>query len=92
MIGYVHCEWIIYDSFSLKDKRSVMKRILTRVKQQYNAAVSELDYQDSWQRAKIGIVSISSDKTHTEKELNRVLAFIDSFPEIERTVTVFEWL
>ncbi|KZZ82810.1 MULTISPECIES: DUF503 family protein [Bacillaceae] len=92
MIGFVHCEWMIHDSFSLKDKRSVMKRILTRVKQQYNVAVSELDYQDSWQRAKIGIVAISSDKTHTEKELNRVLAFIDSFPEIERTLTVYEWL
>ncbi|MBS2969025.1 DUF503 family protein [Metabacillus sp. KIGAM252] len=92
MIGFVHCEWMIHDSFSLKDKRSVMKRILTRVKQQYNVAVSELDYQDSWQRAKIGIVAISTDKAHTEKELNRVLAFIDSFPEIERTLTVYEWL
>ncbi|MGD6816126.1 DUF503 domain-containing protein [Metabacillus sp. 84] len=92
MIGRVHCEWMIYDSFSLKDKRSVMKRIITRVKQQYNVAVSELDYQDSWQRAGIGIVTISSDKSQAEKELNRVLAFIDSFPEIERTLTEFEWL
>ncbi|MTH52785.1 DUF503 family protein [Bacillus mangrovi] len=92
MIGTVHCEWIIYDSFSLKDKRSVMKRITARVRQQYNVAISELDFQDSWQRAKIGIVTISSGKIQAEKELNRVLAFIDSFPEIERTVTVYEWL
>ncbi len=92
MIGVVECECLIYDSSSLKDKRAVLQRILTRLKQRYNVSVSEIDFQDTWQRTKIAIVSVSSNKQTTEKELNKCLKLIDSFPEIERTVTEFEWL
>jgi uncharacterized protein len=92
MIGYVECECLIYNSNSLKDKRAVLQRILTRLKQKYNVAVSEIDYQDTWQRTKIAIVSVSSSKKSTERELTNSLKLIDSFPEIERAVTEFEWL
>lgn len=91
MIGYADCECLIYDSQSLKDKRAVLQRVLTRIKQKYNVSISEIDYQDTWQHTKFGIVAISTSKVQTEKELQRVLQFIDSFPEIERTVTMFEW-
>ncbi|MEH7664399.1 DUF503 domain-containing protein, partial [Bacillus velezensis] len=33
----------------------------------------------------------SSSHVQAEKEIQRVLAFIDSFPEIERTITRTEW-
>jgi len=92
MIGYIECECLIYDASSLKDKRAVLQRILTRLKQRYNVAVSEIDYQDTWQRTKIAIVSVSSSKVSTERELNYALKMIDSFPEIERTVTEIDWL
>jgi uncharacterized protein YlxP (DUF503 family) len=92
VIGYAECECIIYDAQSLKDKRAVLQRILMRLKQKHNVSVSEIDFQDTWQRTKIGIVAITSNKVQTEKELNKALAMIDSFPEIERTVTSFDWL
>ncbi len=92
MIGYAECECIIYDAQSLKDKRAVLQRILMRLKQRYNISVSEIDFQDTWQRTKFGIVAITSNKVQTEKELYNALAMIDSFPEIERTVTSFDWL
>ncbi|MBM7701907.1 DUF503 domain-containing protein [Metabacillus iocasae] len=92
MIGVVECECIIYDAATLKEKRAVLQRILMRLKQKYNISVSEIDFQDVWQRTKIGIVAISSNRIATEKELQKALSLIDSFPEIERTVTTFEWL
>lgn len=91
MIGYVDCECIVYDSQSLKEKRAVLQRVLTRTKQKFNVSISEIDFQDSWQRTKFGIVAISTAKVQTERELNQVLRFLDSFPEIERTITSFEW-
>jgi len=91
MIGYVECECIIYDAQSLKEKRAVLQRIVTRLKQKYNVSIAEIDYQDVWQRTKIGIVVITSNRVSTEMELHRALEMIDSFPEIERTVTTFEW-
>ena len=91
MIGYVECECIIYDVQSLKEKRAVLRRVVTRLKQKYNISVAEVDYQNVWQRTKLGIVAITAERTATEQELHRSLQFIDSFPEIERTVTTFEW-
>lgn len=91
MIGFVECECIIYDTSSLKEKRAVLKRIITRIRAKFNVSVSEIDYQDTWQRTSFGIAAVSSSRVQTEKELQRVLAFIDSFPEIERTITRTEW-
>ncbi|MDX8288403.1 MULTISPECIES: DUF503 domain-containing protein [Metabacillus] len=91
MIGYAECECIIYDARSLKDKRAVLQRVLMRLKQRLNVSVSEIDFQDTWQRTKIGIAAVTSSKVQTEKEIHKALAMIDSFPEIERTVTSFDW-
>jgi uncharacterized protein len=92
MIGYVECECIIYNATSLKEKRAVLQRILTRLKQKYNISAAEIDYQNVWQRTKIGMVAISSSRIITESELQNAIKMIDSFPEIERTITTFEWL
>jgi uncharacterized protein len=92
MIGYVECECIIYNATSLKEKRAVLQRILTRLKQKYNISAAEIDYQNVWQRTKIGMVAISSNRIITETELQNAIKMIDSFPEIERTITTFEWL
>ncbi|BDG48008.1 MULTISPECIES: DUF503 family protein [Parageobacillus] len=91
MIGFVACECLIYDAQSLKEKRAVLQRIITRLKQKYNISVAEIDHQNVWQRTTLGIVAITSSRVTTERELQRALALIDSFPELERTVTTFEW-
>lgn len=91
MIGCVECDCLIYDAGSLKEKRSVLQRIIVRVRQKFNVSIAEIDHQDLWQRTRFGIVAITSNKISTERELQNVLQFIDSFPEIERTVTSFEW-
>ena len=92
IVGLALCECIIYDAHSLKDKRAVLQRILTRLKQKFNVSVSEVDYQDVWQRTKIAIVAVTSNTVMTELELQNALKLIDSFPEIERTITDIEWL
>ncbi|NRD78881.1 DUF503 family protein [Bacillus sp. BRMEA1] len=92
MIGMVVCECIIYDAHSLKDKRAVLQRILTRLKQKYNVSAAEVGFQDTWQRTKIAIAAVTAARTATEQELQNALKLIDSFPEIERTITEIEWL
>lgn len=92
IVGLAVCECIIYDAHSLKEKRAVLQRILTRLKQKFNVSVSEVDYQDVWQRTKIAIAAVTSNRVMTELELQNALKLIDSFPEIERTITDIEWL
>nr|WP_199880802.1 DUF503 family protein [Bacillus massiliglaciei] len=92
MIGSIQCEMMIHNAHSLKEKRAVLQRIITRLKQKYNISVAETDFQDLWQRTKIAIVTVSSSRKATERELQNALQFLDSFPEIERTITDMEWL
>ncbi|WP_223588495.1 DUF503 domain-containing protein [Neobacillus bataviensis] len=92
IIGSAVCECIIYDAHSLKEKRAVLQRIISRLKQKYNISVSEVDHQDVWQRTKIAIVAVTSNRVSTEQELQSALKLIDSFPEIERTITDIDWL
>ncbi|HJV15817.1 MAG TPA: DUF503 family protein [Bacillales bacterium] len=92
IIGTAVCECMISDAHSLKEKRAVLQRILSRLKQKYNVSVAEVDYQDVWQRTKIAIASVTASKVSTERELQNALKLIDSFPEIERTITAIEWL
>lgn len=70
---------------SLKDKRSVLKRMIDRVKNGYNVSIAELDHQDLWQRTTIGIVAISSSTDAAEREIRRVQRFLESNPEWELT-------
>ncbi|WLD95197.1 DUF503 domain-containing protein [Alkalihalobacillus sp. AL-G] len=83
MIGSLKCECHIYDAHSLKEKRSVVKRVIQRLKNSYNVAVAETDYHDLWQRFELSIATVSKDKQIIEKELQQVIKFIDRFEEFE---------
>ncbi|MBM7094218.1 MULTISPECIES: DUF503 domain-containing protein [Alteribacter] len=91
MIGVLTIEAIIYDAQSLKEKRGVLKSVITRLRDRLNISVSETGHQNVWQRTEITIASVSSDRTRVEQELNRALHFIDSVPEIETASVQWEW-
>ncbi|MBP2077696.1 DUF503 domain-containing protein [Oceanobacillus polygoni] len=92
MIVYAEVECIMYDGHSLKAKRTIIKKILAKLQNNFNVAVTELDYHDLWQRTKIGIVAISTDYVHAEKVIHAALEMIDGFTELERTITNVERL
>jgi len=73
IIGLAECECMIYDAHSLKEKRAVLQRILTRLKQKFNVSVAEVGFQDVWQRTTIAIVVVTSTRVNTEHELNNAL-------------------
>ncbi|ASS91518.1 MAG: DUF503 domain-containing protein [Bacillaceae bacterium] len=91
MLGMVSCECMIFEASSLKEKRAVVQRIIKRLQNKFNVSVAEIGFQDAWQRTEIGIACLASSRAIAEKELNQALKLIDSFPEIERTITTFDW-
>jgi uncharacterized protein len=72
-IGLLTLEIHIPDARSLKDKRQVLRSLKDRLRARFNVAVAELDHQDTWQRAQVGIVSLSNDSAHLENSLRQVL-------------------
>ena len=51
-----------------------------------------MDYQDAMATDKNFNRSCVVFRKSTERELQNALDFLDSFPEIERTITDIEWL
>jgi uncharacterized protein len=58
---------------SLKDKRSVLQKMRGRLRSRFNVAVAELDHQDVWQHATLGVVSISDSQPLLESVFRQVL-------------------
>ncbi len=61
---------------SLKGKRQVLKSIITRVRNNYNVAIAEVDDQDLWQLATLGIACVSNDARQVNQVLSKVVDFI----------------
>ena len=83
MIVYAECSFFIPMAASLKDKRSVLKRMTDRVKNAYNVSIAEIDHQDLWQRTTIALVAVASSKDAAEREVRRAIRFLESNPDWE---------
>ncbi len=71
-IGVLILEIRLEHSHSLKDKRHVIKSLKDRLRNKFNVAVAEIEYQDLWQRAALAAVTVSSDHSHAERILQSV--------------------
>lgn len=78
IIGYLSLEIYLPYSHSLKEKRKRLSAIKDRLRKKYNVALAELDYQDKWQRSKLGVVTLNNQKTMVEKLFQRILAEAES--------------
>lgn len=65
------------DAQSLKDKRQVLRSLKERLRANFNVAVAELEFEDTWQRSVVGVVTLSNEEQHVEEALQRVLAEAD---------------
>ena len=52
---------------SLKGKRQVLRSLKDRLREHHNVAVAEVEHQDLWQRATLGIVGIASARVRLEQ-------------------------
>lgn len=64
-------------SQSLKGKRGVIKSLMARMQQRYNVSVAEVDKQDLWQSAEIGVSCVTNSEPHARQILERVLHFVE---------------
>jgi uncharacterized protein YlxP (DUF503 family) len=64
---------------SLKGKRQVLKSLMARVRKDFNVSIAEVDQQDMWQAATVGIVCVSADSTYAHGLLHKVVQAISSY-------------
>jgi len=76
-VGLLTLELHLPEARSLKDKRQVLRSLKDRLRANFNVAVAELDFEDTWQRSVVGVVTVSNEEHHVEEALQKVLAEAD---------------
>lgn len=71
-IAYLTLELRIEAAHSLKDKRQVLRSVKDRLRNTFNISVAEMEITDLWQRATIGVVSISDSRDYLEGLMRNV--------------------
>ena len=71
------------DADSLKDKRSVVQRALTRLRTDLGCSAAEVGAQDRWRRAVLGVAVVASSHTGVERVLHRLTAVLERDPRVE---------
>ena len=78
VIGLCHLELLLDGNFSLKGKRQVVKSLVTRARQRFNISIAEVEDQDLWQKAVLGICTVSNDRQRVNSILDQVVDFIEN--------------
>lgn len=66
---------------SLKGKRSIVRRIVDRVRHKFNAAIAEVAEMDAHRRAVLGFAVVSNDSRHANSMVDTIVAFISGATE-----------
>ena len=75
-VGVCRIRLRLPENLSLKGKRRVLKSIITQVRSKFNVSVAEVDDQDLWQLATLGICCVSNNGRYTNEVLSKVVDFI----------------
>jgi uncharacterized protein len=76
IVGLLSLELYIPGARSLKDKRMVLRGVKDRLRK-FNVAVAEIAHHDLWQRAGLGVVTISTTEAHVDRELAAVVTEVE---------------
>ena len=75
-VGICKIKLRLPENLSLKGKRRVLKSVIARVKSKFNVSVAEVDDNDLWQLATLGVSFVSNNSRYTNEVLSKVVDFI----------------
>ena len=82
-MGLCSLELRVGESQSLKDKRQVIKSILTRVRQRLNVSIAEVGGLQSWQRAAIAAVCVANETAAVDRLMGQVVDYFENDTRVE---------
>ena len=76
VVGVCRLTLAIPESADLKGKRIVVKRIINRVRSEFNVAMAEVEDQDIWGSAVLGFAVVANDHRFVNSVIDKVVLFI----------------
>jgi uncharacterized protein len=83
VIGLLRVRLLLHEANSLKDKRSVLKKTIHRLRTSYNCAVAEVDDQDVWRSAILAIVTVYAQREQVDSLFVAVMRDLDAAADFE---------
>ena len=83
IVGLCTVELFIPESQSLKDKRQVLLSLKDRLREKFNLSVAEVDGQDLWQKAVLGLACVANEGRYVNQVLDQSLNMIRAVPALE---------
>jgi len=77
-VGILKIYLRLADNYSLKGKRKLIRPAIAQLQNKFNISVAEVEDQDEWQSAVIGVSLVSGDSRLVQEILSRIIDFIDS--------------
>ena len=87
VVGIVRVELFVPGAQSLKDKRQVVRSIKERLRERMHASVAEVDHQELWQRAALGIAVVGADGGQVREMLQSARRLVDQYLQAQ----VLDW-
>ena len=82
VVGVCSVEIHIPESNSLKSKRQALRRIKDRIKNRFNVSIAEVDNNDLWQRATLGIAAVANEGKFLNQLLSQVIEQLNRENEV----------
>lgn len=67
---------------SLKAKRALLRKTQAALRRDLDVGVAEVDFQDTWQRAALGIVAVAGDADGVDRIVDRLRAVAERDPRV----------
>lgn len=81
-IGICYIELNLDGCSSLKEKRRILKSMIEKIRNKFNVSISEIDHNDLWQRATLGIACISQNGKFVNQQISEIVKWIENFRDV----------
>ncbi len=78
IVGICRIQLQLEGNHSLKGKRSALKPLIARLRREFNVSVAEVDRQDDWESAEIGLAAVANSRAHVDQVLQAAVRWIES--------------
>ena len=83
VLGVIRLRLRMTHIHSLKEKRALIKSLISRIRNRFNVAVSEVDMHDSWHNSEIGICAVGNSEPVINSVLDKVLDFVERTADVD---------
>lgn len=82
-VGILKLTLFIPGSNSLKEKRMVLHSLKSRLRNNFNVAVTQLGDEDKWQKSTLAVAGIERDRNNMNSILSNIINFVDGFGSVD---------